>query len=519
MASNALAIIENIRLQLKDINQLVQKVDLARQDIIGYSISVSGDPFVKHGLNESVDFGEEFVRLLSAWVEIQCENFYGISPGHEGKSTKTMLAERFGTEELSHLEVVEIRDQRIFREMERHLIDDHTDERRRSREIKNMKYAMGAAIVCKTGNILYVGQTPVFSFLLIKAYMVRYSENKLPVYHEIGEILFAEDLCKFVRKCPGMYIGSTNGSGLYRLLYRLVESMLEDAGEKTIFVWLRAGHVVEIVCESYHTANNSSCVRDMGIASALGEFFEYQDERQFIRTEQGLLTAEDHNYTVAAGTRIVWKPDHTVFANRELDYFFIMGRMIELAALNPYTIYLANEESRCKVWVPSGIGYFLKKDYLLYGGGSILNVHIVGDQFTGEAALSFSAIKVIKRSYVNSQITQEDGAHVDGLVKGARRALKRILEEYGNKLTPGDVLKHLNYVVHIQIENPRWCGGAKKRLKNLEVKSAVEKQVEEQMYVFLKQDISPLKSICFSYYNGSGEWYNNTETLLRQQQH
>lgn len=436
------------------------------------------------------------MRLLPVWVKMQRENSYGISPGQEGKSAKMLLAERFGTEVLSHLEVEEIRNQRIFRDMEGYLIDDHAEERRRAREVKSMKYVMGAAIVCKTGDILYVGQTPMFSFLLGKAYMVSY---KPPVYHDIGEILFSGDLCRSVRKRPGMYIGSTKGNGLYRILYGLVESMLEDATEKTISVWLRAEHVVEIVCESYQIANNSSYTRDIGIASALGAFFEYQDERQFIRTEHGIFTAEDHNHTVAAGTRIVWQPDCTVFVNKELDCFLIMGRMIELAALNPYTIYLANEENRCKVRVPSGIGYFLKRDYSLFGGGSILNVNIVGNQFMGEAVMSFSAIKGdIKRSYVNSQITQEGGAHVEGLMKGVRKALKRILAEYGDKLTPDDVLEHLNYVVHIRIEKPRWCGCTKTRLKNLEVKSAVEKQVEEQMYVFLKQDISPLKSIYFS---------------------
>ena len=496
MAGNNLAIVENIRLQLKDINQLAQELDLVGHRITGYSGAVSWEPFVKHEIKETGDFGEEFVRLLSVWVKMQRENSYGISPGQEGKSTKMLLAERFGTEVLSHLEVEEIRYLRIFREMEEYLIDDHAEERLRAREVKSMKYVVVAAIVCKTGDILYVGQTPMFSFLLGKAYMVSY---KPPVYHDIGEILFSGDLYRSVRKRPGMYIGSTKGNGLYRLLYGLVESMLEDATEKTISVWLRAENVVEIVCESYQIANNSSYTRDMGIASALGEFFEYQDERQFIRTEQGIFTAEDHNHTVAAGTRIVWKPDCTVFAAKELDYFLIMGRMIELAALNPYIIYLANEENGCKVRVPSGIGYFLKRDYSLFGVGSILNVNILGNQFTGEAVLSFSSIKGdIRKSYVNSQITQEGGAHVEGLMKGVRRTLKRILEEYGNKLMPGDVLEHLNYVVHIRIEKPRWCGSTKTRLKNLEVKLAVEKQVEEQMYVFLKQDISPLKSIYFS---------------------
>ena len=69
-----------------------------------------------------------------------------------------------------------------------------------------------------------------------------------------------------------------------------------------------------------------------------------------------------------------------------------MGRMIELAALNPYIIYLANEENGCKVRVPSGIGYF-EKGLLAVWGRSILNVNIVGNQFTGEVVLSFSPIK------------------------------------------------------------------------------------------------------------------------------
>ncbi len=77
--------------------------------------------------------------------------------------------------------------------------------------------------------------------------------------------------------------------------------MLEDATEKTISVWLRAENVVEIVCESYQIANNSSYTRDMGIASALGEFFEYQNERQFIRTEEGTIAAENHNHNGRCG--------------------------------------------------------------------------------------------------------------------------------------------------------------------------------------------------------------------------
>ena len=83
MAGNNLAIVENIRLQLKDINQLAQELDLVGQRITGYSGAVSWEPFVKHEIKETVDFGEEFVRLLSVWVKMQRENSYGIRPGRK----------------------------------------------------------------------------------------------------------------------------------------------------------------------------------------------------------------------------------------------------------------------------------------------------------------------------------------------------------------------------------------------------------------------------------------------------
>ena len=52
MAGNDLAIVENIRLQLKDINQLAQKVDLVGQRIAGYSGAVSWETFVKHEIKQ-----------------------------------------------------------------------------------------------------------------------------------------------------------------------------------------------------------------------------------------------------------------------------------------------------------------------------------------------------------------------------------------------------------------------------------------------------------------------------------
>ena len=493
MVSKGFLIAESVRAKLQDAGQLARQVETAAHVWTGGLVAISWDLLVKRELKEHVDSGEEFVLLLSVWMKRQREDDH-IRPGNKGKSTEMLLAERFGTEQLSSLEVEEIRDQGVFREMEAYLIGDDTEERYRARELKSMRHAAGAAIKCKTGDILYFGQTPMFSFLINRAYMARTPH----VFHDIREILFGGEMRESVRKRPGVYIGSMSRNELNHLVCSLVESMLNDAEEKVISLRLCQDHIVEIVCESYRVENNTSYFNNLGVASALGEFFEYQDENQFIRTEQGIMISEDLKHTVASGTKIIWKADGSLFPDMDFDYLIILNRMVELAALNPYTIYLEYKENRNKIQIPSGIGYFLKRNCTQFEPGRILYVDIAGEQFTGKAALSFSVFQAdIRKSYVNSQITLEGGTHVDGLLTGVRRALKRILDDYGNKLKPGQLLRHLNYAVHVQIENPRFHGATKNRLKNIEVKPAVEKQVEEQVYAFLTKDIWPLKAIYY----------------------
>lgn len=475
-----------IRSLLKNSDLFLKKLEHIDKKIENYSIAASWTPFVKWNYSDTVADEYAFLLLLFIWINMQ-KQYSPIRPENKEKPTVNLLTELFGTTVFSELEIEKIKDSDLFQKLQTYVINDS------EHAIKSMNNAIGLAITCKTGDILYFGKTALFYFLISKEYLKEYIPY---IKKDIREILFDNKLCKSIKKRPGMFIGTLKRKGLYLLLFELIEDLLKDAAEKIISLKLLSQNVFEISCESYSVKNNTQYINPLTIASVLGEFFEYQDEQQRIRTEKGLLCASDYENVVSRGIKILWKADSSIFEDIDLDYFIIMNRMIELAACNPYKIYLSDCNNQNIIYIPSGIKNFLERDYSLFSLSEILSIDIFDVLFTGKVAISFSALNGdIRQGYVNSHITEDGGTHVEGLLEGAQKALKRILESYDTSLTPELFIENLNYVIHIQIENPKWYGSTKRKLTNIEVKTIVEKHVEKALYSFLKQDIGPLKSI------------------------
>ena len=479
---------------LSDTDLLVQKVEDADENTCKCSICISWSPFIKWNNTEHVDDEAAFVLMLSKWLKIQNDYCSHIKPDNKGKSPRELLSELFGTSVFSEVELKVITDNTIFQNLEYALISDHDNEMRRKKELKSMKKASGLIIKCKTGDILYFGRTKQFLFLVSMESAKRWFAP--PARNDIHEILFADNMNEIVRKRPGMFIGSLSIRGFYVMLFGLIEELLSNAVEKIISVKLRPQDIIEITCESYSVQSNTYFPSNLAIVSALSEYFEYQDDKQNFRTEQGLLVSSGEEHVVDSGTKLVWRPDHTIFEHIEFDYCLIIDRMIELASLYPYTIYLSDDENHNKIYIPSGIKKLIKHDCFSFGASNIITVDVVSDHFVLHAAISFSAISAeIRKSYVNTHMTPDGGTHVDGVLSGVGRALKRILASYDHSVTPANIIKHMNYVVHIQIENPRFAGAVRRALKNIEVKPVIQKQVEEQFYDSLIQNVKPLKTI------------------------
>lgn len=485
--------LSGIQKLLSDKAVLLDKLEHVDKNLRNYSASISFHPFIKWNEPNGANDEDAFVSLLVCWLNIQHE----YSPGKENETKRRASLERlvklFGTEDFSQLAVKEIADKCLYQSMESCLIDDHGDERRRVREIKSLKRATGVIIELRTGEVLYFVKTPDFYSLISSVYM---QEQTVPVYKSIEEILFAGERCESIRKRPGMYIGSMDWCGHYRLLFGIIEDLLADAKEKTLVVKLMPQGTVEVACDSYSVKNNTNYLNHLTIANALGEFFDYQDDHQSLRTEKGIPIAADGRNTVEKGIKIVWKADCAIFDCAEWNYFIVMNRMMELAALYPYRIFLSDGKNHNEIEIPMGLESFLCRKCSLFSAGNILSIAVTDPLFTCNVALSFTAPAAdIRKSYVNGHESEEGGTHVEGVLSGAKKALRQILVPFGNPLTAEQLIKYMNYAVHIQLENPRWCGNTRRRLKNIEVKQVIRRQVELQLYQFLKQDIQPIKSI------------------------
>lgn len=485
-----------IRDLLPDSKLFVRNVEHGSIDGKGNSVGISWKPYVKWRYCGPVEDGDAFLFLMHQWLEVQKEHTWLHPAGKKERSSMTLITELFGTPVFSGLEIAELTERTVFRGIETCMISDHDDEKRRQKEIRSMRHAVGIAITCLTGDTLYFGKTPEFYFLISKQYI---KQIVIPVGKNIQDILFGGNRNEAARKRPGMYIGSLSRMGLYRMLFGLIEDLLKDAAKKEISIRLLPQDTVEIVCTGYSAGNNTCYINQLSVVSALSDFFDYQEPGQSLRTEKGLLTAAGETSQVTEGIKIVWRPDISVFGCIDLDYYVILNRMIEIASLYPYKIRLSDRNNQNMVDIPAGIGALLNEDYFGMSSSKIIPIEISDREFYGRAAISFGQIAgETRRSYVNGHITWEGGVHADGVIKGTRNALKRILELYDNSLTPGSIIKQLNYVINIQMDKPRFQGAVREKLKNIEVGPPVQRQVEQQVYEYLKEDITPLRRICHS---------------------
>lgn len=485
-----------IEKQLLNVDLLLNNIKHVNKNIKIDIIAEAFNPCLKWTYSNTAADDDAFLILLNQWLTFQKKHLSEFKPENKGKSSKTLLSELFGTTEFSKLELEELNgmnDKNLLQELEKELIWNEFSEIERQEESKSMKKVTVVMIKCKTGDILYFGKTTLFYFLISKEYI---KSRKLPIYKEIQTLLFERFDLESIRKRPGMYIGSTGKVGICRLLSGLIEDLLKDAAEKVISLKLLPQKVFEITCESYLVKNNTCYYNHLTIVNELCDYFDYQDESGKISTKKGILTAYNDKNAVSAGIHIVFKLDESIFHDIDLDYFMILNRMTELAILNPYTIYLSDNENQNKICIPLGIQSLLKWNLYGLSRSNIITIPITDEQFQGEIAFSFSAPHAETRiSYVNNQLTIEGGTHVAGMMIGANKAFKKLLLSYDNKLTPQDLLSCLNYVIHIQIDNPRYYGAVKNKLGNLEVKVPIQKQVEQELYNVLIKDILSIKSI------------------------
>ena len=378
--------------------------------------------------------------------------------------------------------------------------------------------------------------------------------NDTTVNNEYGadQIQILEGL-EAVRKRPGMYIGSTSSRGLHHLVYEIVDNSVDEALAgycDTIYVTInpdntitvidngrgipvginqKAGKpAVEVVFTVLHAGGKfggggykvSGGLHGVGasVVNALSNWLEvtiYKEGKvYFQRYEKGHVIDElkviDTCDLEKTGTKVVFKPDDTIFEETVYSYDILKTRLREIAFLTKGLKIVLEDtreglEQKKEFHYEGGIKEFVtylnKSKNSLYE--NVLYFEGNKDKVYVEVAMQHNdSYNESVFSFVNNITTPEGGTHLTGFRNAITKTFndyargKKLLKDSEQNLSGDDIREGLTAIISVKVEEPQFEGQTKQKLGNSEARTAVENIVSEQLTYFLEQNPSVAKVIC-----------------------
>jgi len=361
-----------------------------------------------------------------------------------------------------------------------------------------------------------------------------------------------------VRKNPGMYIGSTDSSGLHKMIFEVIDNSLDEALAgycNQIKVFLRKeddNEIVEVddngrgIPVDIHPDKDKSALEiimtvlhaggkfsnknyrisgglhgvGVSVVNALSSFCEVYSYRDGLVYYQKYIKGtplepvkvigkEDRK-----GTRVIFSPDREIF-KVNINFDFISGRLRELAFLNRnITIILKDEREPKKVKervfkFDSGLSSFIEE---INHGKKVfpkkpIYISSKADKIEVEIAIQYTDDnRELFFAYANNIRNDEGGVHVSGFRWGLTKVINDILKIYSktNKkiegLTGDDVREGLTGVLSLRVVNPQFKNQTKDRLTGTEeedvnIEQFVRQATYEELLKYLERNPDDAKEI------------------------
>lgn len=352
-----------------------------------------------------------------------------------------------------------------------------------------------------------------------------------------------------VRKRPGMYIGSTDVSGLHHLVWEVVDNSIDEAmagHAKNIVVILHPDNSVsveddgrgipvdtvaktgksglETVLTVLHAGGKfggggykvSGGLHGVGVSvvNALSTTLEaevYRGGKQYFQSyDNGVPTSDiqEKGNTKKQGTRIHFWPNKEVFETIEFNAQTIIHRMRQQAYLTKgVTIKVIDERTetplRYQFYFEGGIKSYVH--YLNRGKepiGEVVYLEADSKDCFLEIGLQYTqSFQEYVFTFANTIHTPEGGMHLTGF----RSALTRVVNSYARNagflkekdpnLTAEDVREGLTCVISVKLPDPQFEGQTKSKLGNPEIRTAVEALFGDFLQVYLEENPNEAKEI------------------------
>jgi DNA gyrase subunit B len=354
-----------------------------------------------------------------------------------------------------------------------------------------------------------------------------------------------------VRKRPAMYIGSTGSTGLHHLVYEVVDNSVDEAQAgfcKKIEVVVHLDNSVTVVDDGrgipvdMHPTEGKSAAEvvltilhaggkfendaykvsgglhgvGVSVVNALSERLEVEIWREGVTYRQDFERGKPvsafrkEGTTKRRGTKIMFKPDASVFEDLVFSYDTLAQRLRELAFLNQgIEITLADERAekvRESVFHYEGgivefVQHLNKARQVLHPTPVLLKGGVDGVQL--EIAMQWNdSYNETIYSFANSINTVEGGTHMAGFKAALTRTINAYLatanlgkDAKDLQLQGEDVREGLAGVISVKIPSPQFEGQTKTKLGNSEVRGQVEALVNDKLTAFFEQNPGLAKAI------------------------
>ena len=364
-----------------------------------------------------------------------------------------------------------------------------------------------------------------------------YDENQIQVLEGL----------EAVRKRPGMYIGSTSSRGLHHLVYEIVDNSIDEAlagfcsrilveieEDNSITVTDNGRGIptgihpkmgistVEVVFTQLHAGGKfggggykvSGGLHGVGasVVNALSEYLEVEIKNgehifyQKYERGQGVGSLKQIGETTETGTKVHFKPDGEIFKEGLVyDYDVLRSRLREQAFLNAgINITLVDKRTNApedkkmvELKYDGGIREFV--EYLNRNKEviheDVIYVNSVREDSEAEVAMQYNdGYNEMIMSFANNINTTEGGTHETGF----KSALTKVINDYARKtgmlkeadanLKGEDCREGLSCVISVKVTEAQFEGQTKTKLGNSEIRTIVEKMVNEKLGEFFEEN-------------------------------
>lgn len=350
-----------------------------------------------------------------------------------------------------------------------------------------------------------------------------------------------------VRKRPGMYIGSTDVTGLHHMVWEIVDNAIDEAmagycNQVDVVIMADGGlSVVDngrgIPVDTHKKTGKSALETIMTVLHAGGKFGDggykvsgglhgvgasvvnalsertiaevYKDGNIYMQEYRRGDAGDELKITGKTdkrGTKITFYPDGTIFDTTVFDYATIMNRLRQQSYLTKgVSITVLDERSgeRNAFYFEGGVRSYVQhlnknKEVI----GNVVYIEKEVDEGVVEVALQYNnSFQETIYTFANNIHTIDGGMHLTGFKTALTRTINsyarsaQLLKEKDDNLTAEDVREGLTAIVSVKLPDPQFEGQTKGKLGNAEMRTAVESVFAEAFNQYLEEHPSDARGI------------------------